>query len=240
MSQYHERTPLLPHANIRTTCTSGRATDNNATHISHQTCSASHESRKRPGDVSDRATSVTALGTVLLILVAGFLYIGLDSIITFDGPEGARGPLHRDSYSSEVPDGRISGSRTSLGRDQSPKDSWAGSTHERHAAAGNRWEQPHNHFQQGLDDTGRHNSGGVERNDRVTGIMSRPRVGQRTNPGKPNLFFFLIDDMGWNDIGYHSTDLHKLTPNLDALAADGVKVSQWCDPASSLSPFVST
>jgi len=34
----------------------------------------------------------------------------------------------------------------------------------------------------------------------------------------------MIDDMGYNDIGYQSTDLHSVTPNLDKLAAGGVKV----------------
>lgn len=41
---------------------------------------------------------------------------------------------------------------------------------------------------------------------------------------KPNIFFFLIDDMGWNDIGYQSTDLSAFTPNLDRLARNGIKV----------------
>ena len=41
---------------------------------------------------------------------------------------------------------------------------------------------------------------------------------------KPNVFFFLIDDMGYGDIGYQSTDLAGLTPNLDKLAAGGIKV----------------
>lgn len=41
---------------------------------------------------------------------------------------------------------------------------------------------------------------------------------------KPNVFFFLIDDMGFGDIGYQSTDLSELSPNLDALASGGVKV----------------
>lgn len=45
-----------------------------------------------------------------------------------------------------------------------------------------------------------------------------------SSAAKPNIFFFLIDDMGWNDIGYQSTDLSAFTPNMDRLAADGVKV----------------
>lgn len=38
------------------------------------------------------------------------------------------------------------------------------------------------------------------------------------------MFFIMIDDLGYNDIGYQSTDLGKVTPNLDKLAAGGVKV----------------
>ena len=41
---------------------------------------------------------------------------------------------------------------------------------------------------------------------------------------KPNVFFILIDDMGYADIGYQSTDLALLTPNLDALMSGGRKV----------------
>lgn len=41
---------------------------------------------------------------------------------------------------------------------------------------------------------------------------------------RPNVFFIMIDDMGWNDIGYQSTDLSAVTPNLDSLAAAGIKV----------------
>ncbi|CAN0381301.1 unnamed protein product [Pylaiella littoralis] len=53
---------------------------------------------------------------------------------------------------------------------------------------------------------------------------------------KPNVFFFLIDDMGYGDIGYQSTDLSDITPNMDALAAGGIKLSNYysqpiCTPA---------
>lgn len=41
---------------------------------------------------------------------------------------------------------------------------------------------------------------------------------------KPNVFFILIDDMGWDDIGYQSRDLRAMTPNLNRMAEDGVKV----------------
>lgn len=47
---------------------------------------------------------------------------------------------------------------------------------------------------------------------------------QRGKIAKPNVFFIMIDDMGWSDIGYQSEDLQGTTPNLDKLAAGGVKV----------------
>lgn len=48
--------------------------------------------------------------------------------------------------------------------------------------------------------------------------------GSGRQASKPNVFVFLIDDMGFDDIGYQSSDLSKMTPNLDALAAGGIKV----------------
>ena len=38
----------------------------------------------------------------------------------------------------------------------------------------------------------------------------------------PNLVFFLIDDLGWSDLGAYGSTFH-LTPNIDALAAAGMK-----------------
>lgn len=42
---------------------------------------------------------------------------------------------------------------------------------------------------------------------------------------KPNVFFIMIDDMGWADMGYHNSGIHGVTPNLDKLAAGGIKVT---------------
>jgi len=41
---------------------------------------------------------------------------------------------------------------------------------------------------------------------------------------KPNIVFILADDLGWKDIGYHDSDVG--TPNLDRLAAGGVRFEQ--------------
>ena len=34
----------------------------------------------------------------------------------------------------------------------------------------------------------------------------------------PHILFLLVDDMGWNDVGYSSNDLKGMTPNIDSLA----------------------
>jgi arylsulfatase A-like enzyme len=45
-----------------------------------------------------------------------------------------------------------------------------------------------------------------------------------TEPERPNIVFILADDQGWADIGYQSPDVK--TPNLDRLAAEGVRLNQ--------------
>ena len=52
----------------------------------------------------------------------------------------------------------------------------------------------------------------------------------------PNIVFVLADDYGWNDIGYHGSEIKTL--NLDALAAGGVKLENYyvqpiCTPTRS-------
>ena len=53
---------------------------------------------------------------------------------------------------------------------------------------------------------------------------------------QPNIVFVLADDYGWNDIGYHGSEIK--TPNLDALASGGVKLENYyiqpiCSPTRS-------
>ena len=53
---------------------------------------------------------------------------------------------------------------------------------------------------------------------------------------QPNIVFILADDYGWNDVGYHGSEIH--TPTLDKLAATGVKLENYyvqpiCTPTRS-------
>ena len=50
----------------------------------------------------------------------------------------------------------------------------------------------------------------------------------------PHFVFILADDLGWNDVGYHGSDIY--TPTIDRLAAAGVKlerhyVQSICSPS---------
>ncbi|CAM9407888.1 unnamed protein product [Pylaiella littoralis] len=79
-------------------------------------------------------------------------------------------------------------------------------------------------------DRGNARVGGEEEGDRMMDL------GANQSQSKPNVFFIFIDDMGWNDMGYQSIDLEGVTPNLDKLAAGGVKMSNYysmalCTPA---------
>ena len=51
---------------------------------------------------------------------------------------------------------------------------------------------------------------------------------------RPNIIFFLIDDLGWSDLACYGSKYH-LTPNIDRLAASGIRFTQ----AYSASPVCS-
>lgn len=53
-----------------------------------------------------------------------------------------------------------------------------------------------------------------------------------------HVLFVLVDDMGFNDVGYQSIDLAGVTPTIDDLANEGIKLSRYysmhmCTPARS-------
>lgn len=53
---------------------------------------------------------------------------------------------------------------------------------------------------------------------------------------QPHIIFFMVDDQGYRDVGYHGSDIR--TPVLDQLAAEGVKLENYyvqpiCSPSRS-------
>ena len=53
---------------------------------------------------------------------------------------------------------------------------------------------------------------------------------------KPNVIVIVADDLGWNDVGYHGSDIQ--TPNIDRLAREGVELNRFyvhptCSPTRS-------
>ena len=53
--------------------------------------------------------------------------------------------------------------------------------------------------------------------------------------GRPNFVFFLVDDLGWGDLGCYGSTFHE-TPNLDRLAAEGMKFNHAYSACTVCSP----
>ena len=56
------------------------------------------------------------------------------------------------------------------------------------------------------------------------------------NSPRPNIVVILADDLGWNDVGYHGSEIN--TPNIDRLAAEGLELDRFyaqptCSPHQS-------
>ena len=47
--------------------------------------------------------------------------------------------------------------------------------------------------------------------------------------GQPNVLLIMVDDMGWADLGCYGSEI--ATPNLDALAAGGLRFTQFYNTA---------
>ena len=63
----------------------------------------------------------------------------------------------------------------------------------------------------------------------IAGLMLFPAMGSQAGNNRtdntesaPNILFFLVDDMGWMDIGANGSEFYE-TPNIDRLAQEGVR-----------------
>jgi arylsulfatase len=59
----------------------------------------------------------------------------------------------------------------------------------------------------------------------LTGCSSVPRQGSEGNDGRPNIVIIMADDLGYSDLGCYGGEIH--TPNLDKLAAGGMRFTQF-------------
>lgn len=53
------------------------------------------------------------------------------------------------------------------------------------------------------------------------------RISTANRAGRPNILVILCDDLGYSDIGCYGGEI--ATPNLDALAAGGLRFTQFCN-----------
>ena len=58
--------------------------------------------------------------------------------------------------------------------------------------------------------------------DVLPSTSAADEAAHRTLDQRPHIVIALADDLGYNDVGYGSLDLHACTPNLDAMRRDGV------------------
>ena len=71
----------------------------------------------------------------------------------------------------------------------------------------------------------------------TAGFAQTAAVAPLSTPKRPHLIFSLIDDLGWNDVGWHDQFDQIKTPKLDALRAESVAldnyyVYRFCSPSA--------
>lgn len=66
----------------------------------------------------------------------------------------------------------------------------------------------------------------------ASGLLALPSAAE---PPRPNVVFFLVDDLGWADLGCYGSTLHE-TPHIDKLAASGLRFTDAYTAASICSP----
>jgi len=65
--------------------------------------------------------------------------------------------------------------------------------------------------------------------------MALPAAAEKRVKSRPNVVFFLVDDLGWSDVGCYGSSFYN-TPNIDALAQEGVRFTDAYAACSVCSP----
>ena len=73
----------------------------------------------------------------------------------------------------------------------------------------------------------------------LAGLLSQAasKDGTSVNSRRPNVLLILADDLGYTDLGHYGSEIN--TPNLDALASEGISFSNFhtaanCAPARAM------
>ena len=91
------------------------------------------------------------------------------------------------------------------------------------------WFQNNHHAQEALTNV-------LDQPLDISQVSNNVKEGAIKTATQPNIVIIMADDLGWNDVGYHGSDIH--TPNLDMLAKNGVELNRFyahptCSPTRS-------
>ena len=67
------------------------------------------------------------------------------------------------------------------------------------------------------------------------GCSNDLEIGQQVSIHRPNVILVMADDMGWAQTGYYGHPIMK-TPNLDAMASNGLRMDRFYAAAPSCTP----
>jgi arylsulfatase A-like enzyme len=70
----------------------------------------------------------------------------------------------------------------------------------------------------------------------IASTTAQAQVASQASPPPPHVVYIMSDDQGWNDVGYHGSEIK--TPHIDALVQGGAKLEQFyaqplCSPTRS-------
>src|SRR3954469_9393298 len=70
----------------------------------------------------------------------------------------------------------------------------------------------------------------------LLGSSQRANSAEHPRPAKPNIVYFLADDLGYGDLGCNNKDSKIPTPNLDRLATQGMRFTDAHAPTAACTP----